>query len=126
GPAVRPGRSSLIPYGLPPMWFRTPRARQPGSVEPDALTIGYAGALLPHKGVHVLLEAICRLGWRQTRVLVAGTSSDTQYQQELQRAASGLDVTFTGPIPAAKMPEFLGGLDLLVLPSLWAENLPFA
>src|SRR5262249_25394300 len=89
------------------------------------LTVGFAGALLPHKGVHILLEAIARLGWKRTRVRLAGPVSDSSYQDVLRAAAIDLNVEFTGTVASAEMPRFLRTLDILVLPSLWPENLPF-
>jgi glycosyltransferase involved in cell wall biosynthesis len=85
--------------------------------------IGFAGALQPHKGAHLLLAALRRLQWRDVRVRIAG-GGDRRYERKLRRLARGLNVAFLGRVPPAEMPEFLRGLDLLVLPSLWPENLP--
>ncbi len=124
--SIAPERSSVIPYGLPPQWFRQHQPPPPGPLEPAALTLGYAGALLPHKGVHVLIEAVRQLQWTQTRVRVAGPSNNPIYLEHLRKSGAGLNLEFTGALPVERMPDFLASLDVLILPSLWPENLPFA
>jgi glycosyltransferase involved in cell wall biosynthesis len=127
---AEPERIHRVPYGLEPRWLeagqaaRAARALTRTARSPEQLRIGYAGALAPHKGVHVLLEAIARLGWRRTRVRIAGGGKDARYWSRLAALAAGLNVEFLGPLPSDQMPEFLCGLDWLVFPSLWPENLP--
>lgn len=101
------------------------RAPRGSGTPPEALTIGYAGALLPHKGPHLLLEAVRRLGWRRARVRLAGPGGGGAYGRRMRRLAAGLNVEFVGTIPADRMPGFLRGLDILAVTSLWPENLPF-
>ena len=43
---------------------------------------------------------------------------------ELRRAAAGLDVTFAGGFAREDAERVLSGLDLLVVPSIWYENMP--
>lgn len=126
GPYVAPERRRTIPYGLESRWFEAAsRPRHPPgvAVEPARLVVGYAGALAPHKGVHTLIEAMKRLEWRHTRVRIAGRGEE-EYRHKLESHALGLNVEFAGPVPSEEMPAFLGSLDVLVLPSLWPENLP--
>ncbi len=120
------GRVCSIPYGLEPRWFSggRPSCAADGPISPGELTIGYAGALAEHKGVHLLLEAVRSLGWTATRVRLAGRGEDRDYIRRLHRLAEGLSVDFVGPVPSSQMPDFLGGLDVLVVPSVWPENLP--
>jgi glycosyltransferase involved in cell wall biosynthesis len=124
-PRLRPECTHLIPYGLGAEWFLAPRQQSRGPKAPEALTIGFAGAMLPHKGPHVLLAAIRHLGWRETVVRLAGDGEDRSYEAALRLAARGLKVEFMGRVPTAGMPGFLRTLDMLVVPSLWPENLPF-
>jgi glycosyltransferase involved in cell wall biosynthesis len=115
----------LIPYGLSPEWFASPRVRPERPIPPEQMVIGFAGALLPHKAPHLLLEAVRRLGWTTTRVRLAGPVPDAGYARQLRVAAAGLNVEFTGALETAKMPEFLRSLDVLAMTSTWPENLPF-
>ncbi|HSW46852.1 MAG TPA: glycosyltransferase, partial [Phycisphaerae bacterium] len=57
-------RWKVIPNGLPAEWFENPRPPATAVKPPEELTIGYAGALAPHKAPHLLLEAVRLLGWR--------------------------------------------------------------
>jgi glycosyltransferase involved in cell wall biosynthesis len=90
------------------------------------LRIGYAGALAPHKGVHTLLEALARLNWFKTTVRIAAAAESGRHVDELRRLARGLRVEFVGRVPPDAMPTFLDDLDILVVPSLWPENVPMA
>ncbi len=117
-----------IPYGIEPRWFaaRPLRAaalaeRKPG----DAPVIGYAGALADHKGVHLLLQAIRRLDWRDVHVRIAG-GGDAAYEARLRALAAGYRFEFVGRVATEAMPRFLSQLDVLVAPSTWPENLPIA
>jgi glycosyltransferase involved in cell wall biosynthesis len=131
GPHLGHGRWREIPYGLTGEWFTRPREESaaPGvpllKKHPETFIVGYAGAMLPHKGPHLLLQAVRRLGWTRTRVRLAGAAGDQSYWSLLQREAEGLDVKFVGQVPAERMPEFLRGLDVLAMTSVWPENLPF-
>lgn len=122
------GREHWIPNGIESHWFeRPPRARNLAEgvpVAPEALTIGLAGALVRPKGPHVLLAALRRLGWHKTRVRVAGRGTGDAYERDLRELAAGLAVEFLGPVKSAEMPAFFDSLDLLVAPSLCAENHP--
>ncbi len=125
GPYLGHARWQVIPYGLEPRWFSAARRERPQPRDPYELTVGFAGALQPHKGAHVLLAALRRLGWTRTRVRVAGGSDDVAYQERLRRQAEGLHAEFAGVLSRAEMQAFLGTLDVLVVPSLWPENLPY-
>ena len=124
-PLVGHARWQLIPYGLEERWFAAEPRERTRPRTPEELVLGFAGALQPHKGAHVLLAALHRLGWTRTRVRVAGGSDDVGYQERLRRDARGLRVEFTGALSSTEMQAFLGGLDTLVVPSLWRENLPY-
>lgn len=118
---ITDARAHVIRVGLAPRWFALPRPRrEPGT----APVIGFAGALEPHKGPHVLLEAVRRLGWRDVHVRLAGGMPAGGYARRLRRLASGLPVEFAGLLGPEQMPAFLASLDLLVVPSLWPENIP--
>jgi glycosyltransferase involved in cell wall biosynthesis len=73
----------------------------------------------------LLLKALRRLGWNETLTTLAWSADAPEYLAELKQAAEGLTVEFRGALGDVELREFLGSLDILVLPSLWAENLPF-
>ncbi|MCK6538987.1 MAG: glycosyltransferase family 4 protein, partial [Anaerolineales bacterium] len=51
----------------------------------------------------------------------------SQYEERLRNLVSQYQlsdlVTFHAPIPRSELPEFMGGFDVLLLPSIWAEPL---
>lgn len=124
-PLLSHDRWHLVPYGLAPAWFASPRRRAALPADPGQLVLGYAGSLQPHKGPDLLLEALQRLGWRRTRVRLAGTRDDPRYAERLARMARGLNAEFTGLLDRGAMRAFLRTLDVLVVPSRWPENLPY-
>ncbi len=125
GPALRGPRVARITNGLEPHWFEpTNEARPAVATGEGGTTIGFAGALAPHKGPHVLLEAARRLDWPRLKLRLAGRFSDAIYEQALRRLGDRRSVDFVGALPARQMPEFLRRLDVLVVPSLWLENVP--
>ena len=126
GPHVRRTRRVRIAYGIERRWFEARRFAQarPTRRESASLVIGFAGALEPHKGPDLLLSAVRALGWRRTRVRLAGPFGPEAYVQRLRALAEGLRVEFLGPVASERMPEFLRSLDLLAFTSRWPENLP--
>jgi glycosyltransferase involved in cell wall biosynthesis len=87
---------------------------------------GYVGTLAPHKGVHVLLEAVKGLPRHDFTLDVVGNPSvDPGYAARLRALAGGDPrVRFRGAVPPADQERLWESLDLLVLPSLWWENSP--
>ncbi len=109
----------IIPqFGVDPQLF-TP----PASPRPDRpFTIGYAGGLIPEKGIETLLQACAHLrGDWQLHILGSGA-----HEQALRRLAArlGLDerVQWLGKWPSTRMPDFYRTLDAFVLPSRTRPN----
>ena len=108
------------------------RAGYPGTVHPpkrrDAsrpLRAGYVGGVYPSKGVHVLVEALHRLRGEPVTLDVHGHLDwFPDYVDGLRRTAEGAAVTFHGPYPPAEVDRILSGFDVLVVPSIWYENMP--
>ena len=90
-------------------------------IRPGAPTLGYLGAVSPHKGIPTLLEAFSRApgGWR-LRIAGDGSCAD------LVRRAAGVDgrITYLAEIGSSDKDRFLNSIDLLVIPSEWKENAP--
>jgi glycosyltransferase involved in cell wall biosynthesis len=125
GSGLRHARTRLGPYGLTPEWFEAPRVQRTQALDPERFTIGYAGAMLPHKGPHLLLQAVRKLGWTRTRVRMAGPLGSDDYAGLMRQLAQGLQVEFAGQVSADRMPAFLRSVDVMAMTSLWPENLPF-
>jgi glycosyltransferase involved in cell wall biosynthesis len=92
------------------------RPRQP------ALTIGYVGRLVEEKGIEILLRAAAGLTgpWN---IKILGSGPD---RSRFERMAQWLGIesraTFDQQLPSTHMPNYLSGLDVLVLPSLSRPN----
>lgn len=94
-------------------------ARAQRGLPPDAFVIGYAGKLIPRKGVDELLRASALLprdaGWT---LVIVGTGSE---EQELRRLADDLGIAdrtqFLGFQNQSAMPGLLSMCDVVVVPS---------
>jgi len=115
------GPVAVIPqFGVDPHIFAPQKMR--GSTDGDVM-IGYAGRLVPEKGVELLLRACAglpRTGWR---LAILGDGPD---RARLARVASELNIAdqvrFWGHLPSAQMPRFYAEMDILVLPSITRPN----
>lgn len=110
------GLITLVPHAVP-RWDAPPRRAQ------EVFTIGYAGRLVPEKGVFDLLAAAARLA-APVRLLLVGNGP---VRERLERAGlpNGKLEIRTGVTHEA-MPTVYAEMDVLVLPSRttarWAEQ----
>jgi glycosyltransferase involved in cell wall biosynthesis len=89
----------------------------------------FAGALIPTKGPHLLLEAFARLPAGAATLALAGPrvplDLDPDYTGRLQARVAGLPgARLLPPFPPGGAQAFLAQGDVLVVPSLWEENSP--
>ena len=114
-PDIPPECRTVI-HNMPPM---TSQGRSP---RPDApFTIGFIGRILPEKGLDFLLKAVAGLpvgGWR---LLIAGKVYPPLDLKTLQASVVGLPVEWLGFV---RPEDFYSQIDLLVVPSIWAEPSP--
>ncbi len=113
------GRLRVIPqFGVDPGTFAP--ADQESSNQ--TFRVGYAGRLIPEKGVDVLIDAAARLG-RDVEVRIAG---EGPAEPDLRRRAADGAATFLGSVPSREMPEFYRSLDVFVQPTVgrrgWTEQ----
>lgn len=111
-------------YGHELDWLNRYSRRTPdGTVH-----IGYIGQVVPIKGVDVLLDAFLSAGFgdRASLHIYGGTKDgSTAYERELRRKADGTrSVRFHGPYARPDLPQVLGNLDLIVVPSVWPDVAP--
>ena len=78
-------------------------------------TVVFYGKLIRNKGVQVLLEALHGV---DTRCVVVGFGD---YRAELEAAAHGLDVLFTGPLEHRHLVHLLALADVSIVPSIFPE-----
>jgi len=99
-----------------------PRERGTGS---GPLRVGYVGGIYGTKGVHVLVRAFRHLADVPAELHLHGhTDWFPDYVAELEQDAAGLPITFHGPFEPARIDAILGSVDVLVVPSIWVENMP--
>ena len=112
------GPLAVIPqFGVDPQLFAPQRPREPR----ETFTVGFAGRLVPEKGVDLLLKAVAGLAGAQVEILGSGPMA-----ADLRRMAEALGLAdravFLGTLPSVRMPEFYRRLDVLVLPSRSRTN----
>jgi glycosyltransferase involved in cell wall biosynthesis len=91
------------------------------------ITIGYLGQIKPHKGVDLLVDAWGRLRPRaHDRLLLVGPSSgEERYRRDLERRTQRWpNVEWREAVSREGIWTVLADLDVLVVPSRWAENSP--
>jgi len=101
--------------------------RRPKPASPDkAITrLTFMGQIAPHKGLHIVLEAMRRIAAPHVHLTVWGdTSQDPTYMARLSSLAEGLPVRFAGRFPRERVAEVLADADAALIPSLWYENSP--
>ena len=117
---VPPARIEVIEHGLEVAGL-TPAARRPGA----RLRLGFIGSLVPHKGAHLLLEALARVPHARLECRVHGAVPSTPYGERLWALAQADPrVRLMGPFPPEALGRVLEETDLLAVPSLWYENDP--
>jgi glycosyltransferase involved in cell wall biosynthesis len=113
--------SVVAQFGVDPVLFSP--LTQTESIKRQSAVLGYAGRLVPEKGVHVLLAACARLKGVDWRLHIIG---DGPERHHLERLAAELcisdQVAFLGRVPSTEAPQHYRQLDLLVLPSLSRPN----
>ena len=90
------------------------------------IVIGFIGQVSAHKGIHVLLQAFAISAIENCQLLIYGDvdqSADTaksvhEYIQNDSRIRLG------GTFKGSEIYGILSGIDVLVMPSTWAENSP--
>lgn len=84
---------------------------------PRPMQIGYAGGLLPEKGVDLLLRACAELQGEWHLHIVGGGSAEAELRTLVAELACAQRVTFHGRVKSGEMPALYRTLDVLVLPS---------
>jgi len=123
---VDPERLVFCRTGIDVERFRSRTERGAGPV----VRFGYVGQVAPHKGVHLLVEALQSLREREQKIelhIWGGDGGNPAYVTSLQQKA-GEDprVVFHGRFSNDRLPEILDALDFVVVPSIWYENCPLA
>ncbi len=107
---VRRGRRSVFKH------------RNVNSPSQPALVIGYVGRLVEEKGIEVLLQATSRLRGPWMLQILGNGPNRERLEKMSQWLGIQARVTFDHKMPSTHLPNYLSGLDVLVLPSLTRAN----
>lgn len=120
---VRPGIVTRSSYGIN---LQQPVVLRDRTLRQRPLVLGFIGTLAPHKGCHVLLEALQGVSSREVLVKIYGKQTEfPEYVAQLHQLTEGNEgVTFCGTFANEDIFNVLGDLDALVVPSVWNENTP--
>ena len=93
----------------------------------DRLRIGFIGQILPHKGLHILVEALAGIP-EQTKfeLKIYGSLSDPAEKTYFDSLSLSRikNQNWLGTFDYSQMNKVLEEIDLLVVPSIWPENCP--
>ncbi|MFG0316257.1 MAG: glycosyltransferase family 4 protein [Planctomycetota bacterium JB042] len=112
-------RVTLLPVGIEPL-SSAPRPPLDGR-DP---VFGFVGTIAPHKGVHVLIEAMKHLKGRGELLVYGRSDYYPRYAASLRAQAKGLPVRFMGSVGHDALSSAFERFDVLVMPSVWFENFP--
>lgn len=110
----------LVPYGVETDGL-APRSepRPPGR----PLACGFIGSILPHKGLHVAVAAFRAIDPGTATLTAWGDpGASPAYTAEVVGGGLPPNVVLAGRFPEAEKRRLLGGLDLLIVPSLGLES----
>ncbi len=124
-------RIACQPNALPEGWAGAqplpPRERRLG----EPAVFGFFANIMPHKGLHLLLEAALWLktqGVAGFRIAVHGSDKHAPEAYKARIAALvetlGPAVSMRGAYGHEELPSLLAGIDAVVVPSVWWENDP--
>lgn len=98
--------------------------RRAGRTAADPLRLLFIGTWLPHKGLDLLIDAVCTLDPARYELSVRGDGvvGREDYVRELQARTVGRPVHWQGAFAADELPAILAAADVLVLPSRCDES----
>lgn len=122
GWGLEPGRVRPVANGirLPSETDEMPPRRS----RREGLRLAILGAVVPHKGHHVVVDAISRAGI-EADLFVHGPLGDSEYVARLRTAAStapGLRMRLCGPYRPSDLSLLLEDVDVVLAPSIWPET----
>ena len=101
--------------------------RETAATHDAPLTLAYCGTIAPHKGPHIILEALRLARLESVRLLLIGQTHDTGYRDRLRRDAAtipGLQLQWYGRFSRRELPLLLAEVDCVIVPSVVPEAGP--
>lgn len=102
--------------GMPPLSRHVP-------ARADGLRLAYIGQVAPHKGIHLLIQAVRALDDRAVSLQIHGPLTPyPEYVAHLRSLAAGDPrIAFRGPYRREALPDLFAAADVVVAPSTWHE-----
>ncbi len=88
------------------------------------LNVGYIGSVMPHKGVHLLVQAMQAFPKGPVKCVLHG-DVDPAYASYLRELDQNGVIEFAGAYSQNELPARLASLDVVVVPSIWEDCAPF-
>ncbi len=111
---------AVLPSGgldIPVVWELRP--------DPVGIVFGVVGRLVPERGIDLILDALAST-FGEWRLRIVGTGPlQEALEAQAQRLGLSSRVEWLGAMPSERLPEFWGGIDVLLAPSrstpTWVE-----
>ncbi len=117
-----PGSATVdvVPYGSPSAGRSVPPAVGAPRLP---LRFGYVGALMPHKGAHVAVEAFRGIGREEAGLRLWGDPvPDPAYAERVRAAARETGVRVEGAFAEEEKEQVFSEIDVLIVPSAGLES----
>jgi glycosyltransferase involved in cell wall biosynthesis len=114
------GRRTTVIYNISDLARIADQQRSGVDRDADNLVFGFIGKIEEAKGIETLLSATTRLRLPNWKLRIAGTGLEG-YVQGLSKRFADPRITWLGFTDAA---EFYSSVDVVVIPSMWADPLP--
>jgi glycosyltransferase involved in cell wall biosynthesis len=111
------------PPSVDEIWSRTGSKRAIVAKLDRPLRVGYLGSVMPHKGVHVLAQALQALPLGSIAAVAIG-DVQADYRAHLQKLDRNKTLHFFGGYAQAQIAELLAAVDVVVVPSVWDDCAP--
>jgi glycosyltransferase involved in cell wall biosynthesis len=109
----------VLEYGVD----KVERVGEECSAGEGPITFGFIGALMPHKGAHIAVEAFSDIAPDRARLVLWGNpDARRDYSNRVREAATGDTVTFAGVFDEEKKTDILSSMDVLIVPSVGLES----
>jgi glycosyltransferase involved in cell wall biosynthesis len=112
-------KTKVLPLGVPPFGEPPYPKERNGKVR-----FCYFGTLLPHKGLHILIDAFKALPKGRAALTIYGSRTpwNQDYYDQLREQATGFEVHFRGPYQREELPDRSKEQDVAVFPAIWPET----
>jgi glycosyltransferase involved in cell wall biosynthesis/GT2 family glycosyltransferase len=112
----------VVPYGIDLLPSQRPRAVRTGPIR-----FGYVGSILPHKGLHIAVEAFSHLVPSEAELQLWGDARiSPEYTETLKAMAGTAAISFRGTFDEKDKTRVFASIDVLLVPSVGLESFGLA